>query len=158
MVTLKKKISNTLNSNLIHVMHEGSVKRYSVNPFLVEAVRVFQEALKIKTRTTVTLKKKQDIWADQNGCCFFNHANNMISCHIYVHRHSTVLGTLILIAHEMVHAWQIDTKQPGKKAAWEKQAVEMSLLMVEELHIKRYPKREESLARAEVHMAWGWVH
>lgn len=147
MVTLKRKISKSLNSNLMD--------DYQV---LEDAVKVFQKALDIKQPTVVTLKKKIDMWAVLTGTCFYNSAVNKICCHIYVHRHSTVLGTLILIAHEMVHAWQIDTKQPGNKAAWEEQAVELSLAMVEELHVKRYPDRVESLARAEVHHAWGWLH
>jgi hypothetical protein len=156
MITLKRKISTKLNNRLVQEV-PGLVPTHRINPVLEEAVKVFQLALKIDQPTVVILKRKVDMWADLTGASFYNSALGKISCHIYVHRHSTVLGTVILIAHEMVHAWQIATNQPSKKD-WEHQAVELSLAMVEEFHVSKHPERDESLARAEVHMAWGWVH
>lgn len=146
MVVLRRKCSNTLVPALI----EGY-------PTLVEAVRAFQEALKIQTTTTVLLKEKHDLFGKVLGAAFLNNATNSISCHVYVHRHSTVLGTLVLIAHEMVHAWQIDTNRPNK-STWEDEAEDISLSMVRQLQIKRFPDKPESLVKAEVRMARAWVH
>lgn len=146
MVVLRRKCSNTLVPSLV----EGY-------PVLVEAVRVFQEALKINTTTTVLLKEKYDIWSATCGTAFLNNATNSISCHVYVHRHSTLLGTLILIAHEMVHAWQIDTNRPDK-STWEQEAEVISLNLVTEIHMKRFPEKPKSMLRSEVIMARGWVH
>ncbi len=156
MITLTRQISAVLNNRLVHEV-PGPVPTYRINPVLEEAVKVFQLALQINHPTVVNLKRKVNIWSDRTGTSFFNSALGKISCHIYVHRHSTVLGTVILIAHEMVHAWQIATNQPSKKD-WEHQAVGLSLAMVEEFHVSKHPDRVESMVRAEVHMAWGWVH
>ena len=146
-VTLKKKYSNSLNPQF--------TEEYQV---LVDAVKVFQEELKIKQHTIVLLKKKAELFGSIVGTTFYNSAVNKISCHIYVHRHSTTLGTLIVIAHEMVHAWQRDTKQPGKQKTWERQAEELSLAMVAKLHIQRYPNKPEAMLRGEVKLARVMLH
>ena len=146
MVSLKKKYSRAI------------VPQYEPEYHVLEdAVKVFQEALKIKKTTLILLKRKVEIFGAVCGTSFLNSATNTISCHVYIHRHSTTLGTLILIAHEMVHAWQIDTNRPNK-SSWEDEAEDLSLSMVGQLQIKRFPDKSESLVLAEVRMARGWVH
>ena len=142
-VILKKKYSNSLKPQF--------TEDYQV---LIDFVKAFQGALKIKQPTVVYLKKKVDMWGLVCGTTFFNPALNKISCHVYVHRHSTVLGTLIFIAHEMVHAWQIDSK----KKVCEQQAEDLSLAFVASFHLERFPDKEESLMIAEVYTAREFIH
>lgn len=146
MISIKKKYSKSLRPGFEDDFH-----------VLEDAVSVFQEALNIKQNVCVLLKKKNDEWGMECGVTFFNNSTNKISCHVYVHRHSTLLGTLIFVAHEMVHAWQIDSNQPNK-SGWEEQAEELSLGMVRQYHIKQFPEREASLAAGEVKMARLMAH
>ena len=146
MVSLKKKYSAQIVPSYTSEYH-----------VLEEAVASFQAALKIKTPTVILLKKKVDIWGMNNGTAFLNSATNSISCHVYVHRYSTTLGTLIFIAHELVHAWQIDTSRPNKHT-WEDEAESISLAMVTTLQLKRFPDKPASLVRSEVKMARQWAH
>jgi hypothetical protein len=146
MIEFKKKYSNSLRPGFTDEFH-----------ILEDAVKVFQEALQIKQATSVLLKKKVDLFGAVIGATFPNTATGKLSCHVYVHRHSTTLGTMICLAHELVHAWQIDTNQP-KQPDWEDEAERLSLSMVEQYHIKRFPDKPESLCIGEVRLARVFVH
>ena len=146
MIEFKKKYSNSLRPQFADEFH-----------VLEDAVKVFQEALKIGQPTSVLLKKKTDLFGRVIGTTFFNTAINKISCHVYVHRYSTTLGTMICLAHEMVHAWQIDTCKCSQMD-WEEEAERISINMVEQYHIKRFPSKPESLCISEVKLARLFMH
>ena len=160
MVEFKSKLGNTYKSGIMEPLHGVSITGrpiYRLQPVLVDAVQVFIKALNIQKETSVLLKKKRNMWDLQCGNTFLNNTVNKISCHVYIHRHSTVLGTLIFLAHEMVHAWQIDTDQPNKKG-WEDQAEMLSINMVQEFQLNCFPDKPISLCIGEVKMARGWAH
>lgn len=140
-VILKKKIEAVVNPTIIQSM-----------PALREVVQEFQRELKISRRTVITIKEKRKLWKGADGSCFNNKKDKCISCHIFIHRHSHFLTTIVIIAHEMVHAWQIDSGKPFTKG-WENEAEQLSLSLVQPVHQRMFPDREPSLIAFEVELA-----
>lgn len=90
------------------------------------AIEFFQAKLKIDTDVLITFKEKKDLWESRVGVCFYNEHTQGITIHCHVHRNTGTIPCLILVAHEMVHAWQIDGDLPDI-AQWEDVAEEKSL-------------------------------
>lgn len=101
----------------------GSVKPGFVLEDLQKAVDSYQSTLKIKSDVLITLKKKEHRVYGDIATTFYNQATQGVSIHCFVHSDSSLLPMCIILAHELVHAWQLDNGYTPS----EEQADEMGL-------------------------------
>lgn len=77
---------------------------------ILVAVEELEKMLDLTESVLLSFKPKRNIFGKVCGTTFWNTAIQKISCHVYIHKYSTLAGVVLCVAHELRHAYQIQNK------------------------------------------------